>query len=167
MVRFGAKEAGLIVWKNEWWRLLSSIMLHGGILHIIPNGAIQVINPFFINMMDNFTSFCVCLHFALFPDNNLFFSLFLNVVASGRVFKHDLRNAKMAVYLSDIRHIRGNDEVNYPFALQLTSPPSLYFISDALFVLCFAFSLLVVVSFCQARSGWAAVVPCWACWLPG
>lgn len=43
MVRFGAKEAGLIVWKNEWWRLLSSIMLHGGILHIIPNGAIQVI----------------------------------------------------------------------------------------------------------------------------
>ena len=42
MVRFGAKEAGLIVYKNEWWRLLSAVMLHGGIFHIIPNGAIQV-----------------------------------------------------------------------------------------------------------------------------
>jgi membrane associated rhomboid family serine protease len=30
------------VYKNQWWRLLSSIMLHGGIFHIIPNGAIQV-----------------------------------------------------------------------------------------------------------------------------
>mmetsp|Transcript_5243 Transcript_5243/g.8493 ORF Transcript_5243/g.8493 Transcript_5243/m.8493 type:complete len:441 (+) Transcript_5243:39-1361(+) len=42
MVLFGAKEAGLIVLKDEWWRLLSSVMLHGGIFHIIPNGAIQL-----------------------------------------------------------------------------------------------------------------------------
>lgn len=46
MVRFGAKEAGLIVYKNEWWRLLSSVMLHGGIFHMIPNGAIQVFPSF-------------------------------------------------------------------------------------------------------------------------
>lgn len=42
MVRFGAKETGMIVYKNQWWRLLSSTMLHGGIFHMIPNGAIQV-----------------------------------------------------------------------------------------------------------------------------
>eukprot|EP01032_Pedospumella_encystans_P021264 gene21264-24131_t len=51
MVRFGAKEAGLIVYKNEWWRLLSSIMLHGGILHIIPNGAIQLRVGGYLNMI--------------------------------------------------------------------------------------------------------------------
>lgn len=51
MVRFGAKEAGLIVWKNEWWRLLSSIMLHGGIFHIIPNGAIQLRVGGYLNMI--------------------------------------------------------------------------------------------------------------------
>lgn len=49
MVRFGAKETGMIVYKNQWWRLLSSIMLHGGIFHMIPNGAIQVSNKIAID----------------------------------------------------------------------------------------------------------------------
>lgn len=42
LVHFGAKEAGDIVYDDEWWRLLSSIMLHGGIIHIIPNVIIQL-----------------------------------------------------------------------------------------------------------------------------
>ncbi len=42
MVRYGAKEAALIVYKKEWWRLLSSTMLHAGVWHLIPNVAIQV-----------------------------------------------------------------------------------------------------------------------------
>jgi rhomboid protease GluP len=42
MVVYGAKEAALIVYEKEWWRLLSTIMLHAGIYHIIPNVLIQV-----------------------------------------------------------------------------------------------------------------------------
>ena len=45
LVRYGAKETALIILENEWWRLLASIMLHGGIWHIIPNVAIQVLIP--------------------------------------------------------------------------------------------------------------------------
>lgn len=54
MVRFGAKESGLIVIKDEWWRLLSATMLHAGIWHYVPNAAIQVINlplTFFIRII--------------------------------------------------------------------------------------------------------------------
>lgn len=51
MVRYGAKEAGLIVVKNEWWRLIASIMLHGGIWHIIPNVAIQLRIGGYLNLV--------------------------------------------------------------------------------------------------------------------
>ena len=42
LVRFGAKETALIVDEQQWWRLFSPIMVHAGILHILPNVAIQV-----------------------------------------------------------------------------------------------------------------------------
>jgi membrane associated rhomboid family serine protease len=42
MVRFGAKESALIVWRGEYWRLLSSVMLHAGVIHIVPNVLIQL-----------------------------------------------------------------------------------------------------------------------------
>lgn len=42
MVRFGAKETGLIVLRKQWWRIISPTMLHAGILHIAPNVLIQV-----------------------------------------------------------------------------------------------------------------------------
>eukprot|EP01034_Spumella_vulgaris_P033822 gene33822-41725_t len=51
MVRFGAKEAGLIVEKKEWWRLGSSIMLHAGIFHILPNIAIQLRVGGYLNLV--------------------------------------------------------------------------------------------------------------------
>lgn len=41
MVRYGAKQAGLIKYKSEWWRLLSAVMLHAGIMHIVTNVFIQ------------------------------------------------------------------------------------------------------------------------------
>jgi len=44
MVRFGAKEAALIVDRNEWWRVATPIFIHAGIFHIIPNVAVQVCN---------------------------------------------------------------------------------------------------------------------------
>eukprot|EP00981_Chlorochromonas_danica_P002661 scaffold521_cov177-Ochromonas_danica.AAC.15 len=51
MVRFGAKEAGLIVVKNEWWRLISCIMLHAGIFHLLPNVAIQLRVGGYLNLV--------------------------------------------------------------------------------------------------------------------
>jgi hypothetical protein len=42
LINFGAKEAGLIVKRGEWWRCITAIFLHAGILHILSNGAIQV-----------------------------------------------------------------------------------------------------------------------------
>lgn len=42
LVNFGAKEAGLIVKRGEWWRCVTSIFLHAGIFHILSNGIIQV-----------------------------------------------------------------------------------------------------------------------------
>lgn len=42
MVRFGAKESALIVKRKEWWRIITPTMLHAGIIHIVPNIAIQV-----------------------------------------------------------------------------------------------------------------------------
>lgn len=53
MVRYGAKEAGLILYRDEWWRLISPIFLHAGVLHILSNGIIQVNN----SLIDTFSHF--------------------------------------------------------------------------------------------------------------
>lgn len=42
LVNFGAKEAGLIIGKGQWWRCLTAVFLHAGVLHLLSNGAIQV-----------------------------------------------------------------------------------------------------------------------------
>lgn len=42
MVNYGAKEAGLVIGRGEWWRCITAIFLHAGILHILSNGAIQL-----------------------------------------------------------------------------------------------------------------------------
>lgn len=42
MVRYGAKVAVLIKYEDEWWRLVSPIFLHAGVIHIISNVGIQL-----------------------------------------------------------------------------------------------------------------------------
>ena len=42
LVNFGAKEAGLVIRLKQWWRCLSAIFVHAGILHLLSNGAIQL-----------------------------------------------------------------------------------------------------------------------------
>ena len=42
LVRYGAKVAVLIKYEHEWWRLVSPIFLHAGVIHIISNVGIQL-----------------------------------------------------------------------------------------------------------------------------
>lgn len=42
LVRFGAKQAGIMLYHKQWWRSLSAIFLHAGILHLLPNVLIQL-----------------------------------------------------------------------------------------------------------------------------
>lgn len=51
MVRFGAKESALMIYKNEWYRLLAPIMLHAGIFHLLPNIAIQLRVGGYLNLV--------------------------------------------------------------------------------------------------------------------
>lgn len=37
LVDFGAKYAPYIIYRGEWWRLITAAFLHGGILHILMN----------------------------------------------------------------------------------------------------------------------------------
>lgn len=51
LVRFGAKETGLIVYRKQWWRLFSAIMLHAGVLHLVSNVFIQLRVGGYLNLV--------------------------------------------------------------------------------------------------------------------
>lgn len=74
MVRYGAKESGFIVYRNQWWRLLSCIMLHGGIFHIIPNGAIQVCASVVIFIGNTVVCLVSCLIYLIFHPSAAVFT---------------------------------------------------------------------------------------------
>lgn len=43
LIRFGAKDAELIIKSKEYWRLISAIMLHAGVYHLLGNVTLQLI----------------------------------------------------------------------------------------------------------------------------
>jgi len=51
MVRFGAKDASLILDKGQWWRLISPIFLHAGVIHLISNVLIQLRVGGYLNLV--------------------------------------------------------------------------------------------------------------------
>lgn len=51
MVRFGAKDTSLILYKKQWWRLFSPIMLHAGVIHLISNVLIQLRVGGYLNLV--------------------------------------------------------------------------------------------------------------------
>jgi membrane associated rhomboid family serine protease len=51
LVRFGAKDASLILYKKQWWRLFSPIMLHAGVIHLLSNVLIQLRVGGYLNLV--------------------------------------------------------------------------------------------------------------------
>jgi len=42
LVEWGAKDAALIVYRGQWWRLISPIIMHAGVIHLLSNALIQL-----------------------------------------------------------------------------------------------------------------------------
>ena len=51
LVDYGAKQGGLILYKGEWWRLLTPVFLHAGILHLAMNIFLQWQLGGFLNIL--------------------------------------------------------------------------------------------------------------------
>jgi membrane associated rhomboid family serine protease len=58
LVRFGAKQASLEVYKRQWWRLFTAIMLHAGIVHLLSNVFIQLRVGGYLELV--FGRYCWC-----------------------------------------------------------------------------------------------------------
>ncbi len=42
LIEWGAKESSLIVYRSQWWRMFSPIIMHAGIVHLLSNMIIQL-----------------------------------------------------------------------------------------------------------------------------
>ena len=51
LVHWGAKDAALMVYRGQWWRLLTPIMLHGGWIHLLSNVLIQLRVGGYLNLV--------------------------------------------------------------------------------------------------------------------
>ena len=51
LVEWGAKEAALMKYRGEWWRLITPIMLHAGWMHMATNGLIQLRIGGYLNLL--------------------------------------------------------------------------------------------------------------------
>ncbi len=42
LVKWGGKDASLILYRGEWWRLITPLFLHAGVIHLLSNVLIQL-----------------------------------------------------------------------------------------------------------------------------
>ena len=64
-VRYGGKYAGLIVYEKQWWRLISPIAVHAGIIHLLSNVIIQVAFDVCVCVF-MYLCVCVCTYVCVF-----------------------------------------------------------------------------------------------------
>eukprot|EP01041_Mallomonas_annulata_P007243 gene7243-14777_t len=76
MVKYGGKEAWLIIVKNEWWRLITPIFLHAGIIHIISNVFIQMRVGGYLNLVFGTPTWLI-IYFASGIFGNMWSCIFL------------------------------------------------------------------------------------------
>jgi membrane associated rhomboid family serine protease len=51
LVRYGAKYAALIIYRKQWWRLVSPMALHAGVVHLLCNVSIQLRVGGYLNLV--------------------------------------------------------------------------------------------------------------------
>ena len=51
LVRYGAKYAALIIYRKQWWRLVSPMALHAGVVHLVCNISIQLRVGGYLNLV--------------------------------------------------------------------------------------------------------------------
>eukprot|EP00929_Paragymnodinium_shiwhaense_P114711 TRINITY_DN83197_c0_g1_i1.p1 TRINITY_DN83197_c0_g1~~TRINITY_DN83197_c0_g1_i1.p1 ORF type:complete len:445 (-),score=85.21 TRINITY_DN83197_c0_g1_i1:171-1505(-) len=56
---FGAKNAAKILYKHEWWRLVTPIFLHAGWLHLLGNFTIQLRSGVMLEVLFGHTRWCL------------------------------------------------------------------------------------------------------------
>jgi len=59
LVEWGAKDAALIVYRGQWWRLISPIIMHAGIIHLLSNALIQLRVGGYVNLIFGNLNFSV------------------------------------------------------------------------------------------------------------
>lgn len=83
LVKYGAKNAYLIVRERQWWRLFSAIFMHAGVVHIICNLIVQIQVGGYLNLVyGSFYWFIIYVLSGIF--GNMFSCIFLpNTVGVG------------------------------------------------------------------------------------
>ena len=59
LVEWGAKDTALIVYRDEWWRIFTPIMMHAGVLHLLSNTLIQLRVGGYLNIVFGTTTFAI------------------------------------------------------------------------------------------------------------
>ena len=59
LVEWGAKDTALIVYRGDWWRILTPIMMHAGVLHLLSNALIQLRVGGYLNIVFGNMTFCL------------------------------------------------------------------------------------------------------------
>jgi membrane associated rhomboid family serine protease len=86
LIKWGAKSTVLILYRNQWWRLFTPIMLHGGVIHLLSNTLIQLRVGGYLNIIfNNYIFFLIYLLSGVFGNicSCIFLPEAISVGASG------------------------------------------------------------------------------------